>query len=81
MIHVADLQLDRAAVESFPESLARENCVLPLGYKDQKLQLLFGKRESYQEDIEKFVFLMNARIDRFVAEHSRVEKRSTRYTG
>ena len=74
MIRIANLKIDSDAWEFLPESMAREECVLPLGARGGKLRVVFGRRPEYSEGIEKLEFVLNRRLICAVADRDRVER-------
>lgn len=74
MIQVANLKIDPVAPEYLPESLAREECVLPLGLDGDALRIVLGRREEYSESIEKLQFVLDRKIVCAVADRQRIER-------
>jgi Type II secretion system (T2SS), protein E, N-terminal domain len=74
MIRIANLKIDPAAPEYLPESLAREECVLPLGLDGDALRVIFGRRVDYRESIDKIRFVLNRRLICAVADRERLER-------
>jgi hypothetical protein len=46
MMRVGEYTIEPAAFDAFPESVAREDCLLPLGFMDGRLRILAGRRDD-----------------------------------
>jgi hypothetical protein len=73
-IRIANLLIDPSAPEYLPESLAREECVLPLGPSGDALRVVFGRRDDYKASIDKLQFVLNKTLVCAVADRRRIER-------
>src|SRR5262245_40812021 len=73
MFRIANLQIDPLAVEHMPESVAREECVLPISVEGNVLRVVFGRRLDYRQSIETLRFILDMRVECAVADRTRVE--------
>ena len=74
MIRVANLRVDPVAIELMPESIARENCVLPIRVEGGTLNVVLGRRTDVGELIDKLRFILDRPIVCAVADREHVER-------
>ena len=75
MFRIANLSIDPVVFENFPESLAREECVLPLGFCGDKFRVIAGKRPEAEllAALRRVAFITDLRLLYSLAEPERVK--------
>ena len=69
-----------STVELLPESVARENAVLPLDEEDGALCVVMSGPQDY-DTREKLVFILNRKIEIAIAPRSKILEAIERYYG
>ncbi len=73
MIRIANLEIDPTALDYCPESLAREECVLPIRLEGNAIRVAIGRRDDYQDLLKKLRFITERRIFWAVADRQALE--------
>jgi type IV pilus assembly protein PilB len=79
-VNVADVVLPPAVVELVPESVARENAILPLAVQDGELKVIVSDPDDY-ETFEKLRFILNRRIEIALAPREAILEAINRHYG
>ena len=79
-INVKDVQIPQAVVELVPESVARENCVLPFAEEDGGLRVLIADPNDV-ETLDKLRFILDRRISIALAPREAIREAINRYYG
>jgi type IV pilus assembly protein PilB len=79
-INLDDTVISPSVVELLPESVARENAVLPLDEEDGILRVVMSDPQDY-DTREKLVFILNRRIEIALAPRSKILEAIERYYG
>jgi hypothetical protein len=61
MIRIANLTIDPDVYDYFPESVAREWCILPIGFRGDRFRVIAGRRveSELREGLRKAGFITN----------------------
>lgn len=79
-IDLKEVQIPTSVVELVPESVARENFILPLAAEDGTLKIITSDPNDY-ETIEKLRFILNKRIETALAPRQAINEALNRYYG
>jgi type IV pilus assembly protein PilB len=79
-VNLSDVMVPPAVVELVPESVARENAILPLAAEDGMLKVVASDPDDY-ETIEKLRFILNRRIETALAPREAILEAINRYYG
>lgn len=79
-INLADVVIPPAVVELVPESVARENVILPLAEEDGQLKVIVSDPEDF-ETFEKLRFILNRRIEPVLAPRDAILEAINRHYG
>lgn len=64
MLRIANLSIDLAVFDHFPESVAREECILPIGFRGERFRVVAGRRpdNELREALHKAAYITNLRL-------------------
>ena len=79
-VKVAELTIAPAIVELVPESVARENAILPLAEEDGALRIAISDPEDF-ETLEKLRFILNRPIEQVLAPRDAITEAINRHYG
>lgn len=79
-INLADVVIPPAVVELVPESVARENVILPLAEEDGQLKVIVSDPDDF-ETFEKLRFILNRRIEPVLAPRDAILEAINRHYG
>ena len=79
-VNVKDVQIPQSVVELVPESVARENCVLPFAEEDGGLRVLIADPNDV-ETLDKLRFILDRRISIALAPREAIREAINRYYG
>ena len=79
-ISLADVVIPPAVVELVPESVARENVILPLAEEDGQLKVIVSDPDDF-ETFEKLRFILNRRIEPVLAPRDAILEAINRHYG
>jgi type IV pilus assembly protein PilB len=79
-VNVKDVQIPQNVVELVPESVARENCVLPFAEDDNGLRVLIADPNDV-ETLDKLRFILDRRISIALAPREAIREAINRYYG
>jgi len=79
-VNLDETVISPSIVELLPESVARENAVLPLGEEDGALRVVMSDPLDY-DTREKLVFILNRKIEIAVAPRPKILESIERYYG
>lgn len=79
-VNLAEVVIPPAVVELVPESVARENAILPLAEEDGCLKVIVSDPDDYPT-FEKLRFILNRRIETVLAPRESIQEAINRYYG
>ena len=79
-VDLSEVVIPPSVVELVPESLARENVILPLAEEDGMLKVIASDPDDY-DTIEKLRFILNRRIETALAPRESILEAINRYYG
>src|SRR3989304_8859257 len=79
-VNLSEVVIPPSVVELVPESVARENAVIPLSEGDGKLTVIISDPDDY-ETIEKLRFILNRPIETALAPRDAIMEAINRYYG
>jgi type IV pilus assembly protein PilB len=79
-VNVAEVNIPPAVIELVPESVARENAVLPLSESDGHLMIIISDPWDI-DTIDKLRFILNKQIDLSIAPREAINEAINRYYG
>ena len=79
-INLSDVLVPPAVVELVPESVARENAILPLAEEDGQLKVIVSDPDDF-ETFEKLRFILNRRIEPVLAPRDAILEAINRHYG
>ncbi len=79
-VDLSEVVIPPSVVELVPESLARENVILPLAEEDGMLKVIASDPDDY-DTIEKLRFILNRRIETALAPRENILEAINRYYG
>jgi type IV pilus assembly protein PilB len=79
-VNLAEVVIPPSVVELVPESVARENAILPLAEEDGSLKVIVSDPNDYPT-FEKLRFILNRRIDTVLAPREAILEAINRYYG
>ena len=77
-VNLKEVKIPAAVVELVPESIARENTIVPLAADDGQLTIVLSDPSEY-ELLDKLRFILNRRIDFALAPREAIESAINRY--
>jgi len=79
-IDLTDMEIPKAIIELVPESVARENLVLPLALEGNTLKIITSDPENF-EAIQKLQFILNKDITPILAIQEQIQEAINRHYG
>ncbi len=79
-VNLSEVMIPPSVVELVPESVARENAVIPLSESDGKLTVIISDPDDY-ETIDKLRFILNRPIETALAPRDAITEAINRYYG
>jgi len=79
-VHLSEVVIPPSVVELVPESVARENAVLPLSQGDGRLKVIVSDPDDY-ETIDKLRFILNCQIEIALAPRESILEAINRHYG
>ncbi len=79
-VNLAELAIQPAVVELVPESVARENVILPMAETDGELKVIVSDPDDF-ETFEKLRFILNRRVTPVLAPRESILEAINRYYG
>lgn len=79
-IRLADITIPPSVIELVPESVARENSILPLHEEDGELKVVVSDPDDF-ETFEKLRFILNRRIEIALAPREAIQESINRHYG
>jgi len=79
-VELDDVVIPPAIVELVPESVARENAILPLAEEDGELRIVASNPDDF-ETFEKLRFILNRRIEVCLASRESIQEAISRHYG
>lgn len=79
-VNLSEVAIPPAVVELVPESVARENAIIPLAEEDGQLKVIVSDPDDF-ETFEKLRFILNRRIEPVLAPRDSILEAINRYYG
>jgi len=79
-VELTDVQIPPAVIEMVPESVARENTVIPLTHENNALQLVVSNPEDI-ETLDKLRFILNKDVQPVLADREQINEAINRHYG
>jgi type IV pilus assembly protein PilB len=79
-VDLAEVQIPKSVIELVPESVARENVVVPLGLEDNTLTLVTSDPTNY-DTVQKLQFILNKEIKPVLAVQEQIQEAINRNYG
>ncbi len=79
-INLTDISIPESVIELVPESVARENAILPLAEEDGLLKVIVSDPEDF-DTIEKLRFILNRKVEIALAPRENILEAINRYYG
>ncbi|MCO6456728.1 MAG: type II/IV secretion system protein [Pirellulaceae bacterium] len=79
-VNLAEVTIPESVIELVPESIARENSIMPLSEEDDALKVLVSDPLDI-ETIEKLRFIMNRKVETALATRESIQEAINRYYG
>ncbi len=79
-VDLANVEIPKAVIELVPESVARENVVLPLSLDGNVLKLITSDPSNY-DAIQKLTFILNKDVQPVLADHEQIREAINRHYG
>ncbi len=79
-VHLDDVVIPSSVIELVPESVARENAILPLAEEDGELKVIVSDPDDF-ETFEKLRFILNRRIEIALAPRESITEAINRHYG
>ncbi|QDV67911.1 Type II/IV secretion system protein [Rosistilla carotiformis] len=79
-INLSEVRIDETVIELVPESVARENNVLPIGGDENVLKVLISDPFDL-ETVEKLRFILNRKVETALAPKTSIQEAINRYYG
>ncbi|QDS87580.1 Type II/IV secretion system protein [Rosistilla ulvae] len=79
-VNLSEIRIDETVIELVPESVARENNVLPIGGDETVLKVLISDPFDL-ETIEKLRFILNRKVETALAPKTSIQEAINRYYG
>ena len=79
-VELSEVTIPPGVVELVPESVARENCIIPLAEEDGMLKVIAADPDDYNT-IEKLRFILNRRIETALSPREKILEAINRYYG
>lgn len=79
-VNLEQVEIPKAVIELVPESVARENVVLPLSLEGNTLKLITSDPTNY-DVIQKLTFILNKDVQPVLADHEQIREAINRHYG
>lgn len=79
-VNLEEVEIPKAVIELVPESVARENVVLPLSLEGNVLKLITSDPTNY-DVIQKLTFILNKDVQPVLADHEQIREAINRHYG
>jgi type IV pilus assembly protein PilB len=79
-VDLADTQIPASVIELVPESVARENAVIPLSHENNMLQIVISNPEDI-ETLDKLRFILNKDVQPVLADREQIQESINRHYG
>ena len=79
-VNLEDIEIPKAIIELVPESVARENVVLPLSLDGNTLKLITSDPTNF-DIIQKLTFILNKDVQPVLADHEQIRAAINRHYG
>src|SRR5580693_8134493 len=79
-VDLGNVEISKAIIELVPESVARENVVLPLSLEGNVLKLITSDPSNY-DAIQKLTFILNKDVIPVLADHEQIREAINRHYG
>src|SRR6476661_2021352 len=79
-VNLEEVEIPKAVIELVPESVARENVVLPLALEGNVLKVITSDPTNY-DVIQKLTFILNKDVQPVLADHEQIREAINRHYG
>ncbi|MBX7104451.1 MAG: GspE/PulE family protein [Gemmataceae bacterium] len=79
-VELTDTQIPASVIEMVPESVARENAVIPLSHENNALQIVISNPEDI-ETLDKLRFILNKDIQPVLSDREQIQEAINRHYG
>jgi type IV pilus assembly protein PilB len=79
-VDLSNVEIPKAVIELVPESVARENVVLPLSLDGSVLKIITSDPSNY-DTIQKLTFILNKDVQPVLADHEQIREAINRHYG
>ncbi len=79
-VDLSDTQIPASVIEMVPESVARENAVIPLSHENNMLQIVVSNPEDI-ETLDKLRFILNKDVQPVLADREQIQESINRHYG
>jgi type IV pilus assembly protein PilB len=79
-VNLEEVEIPKAVIELVPESVARENVVLPLSLEGNVLKIITSDPTNY-DVIQKLTFILNKDVQPVLADHEQIREAINRHYG
>src|SRR4051795_2951588 len=79
-VNLEEVEIPKAVIELVPESVARENVVLPLSLEGNVLKVITSDPTNY-DVIQKLTFILNKDVQPVLADHEQIREAINRHYG
>ena len=79
-VNLEEVEIPKAVIELVPESVARENVVLPLALEGNVLKIITSDPTNY-DVIQKLTFILNKDVQPVLADHEQIREAINRHYG
>lgn len=79
-VDLTDTQIPASVIEMVPESVARENTVIPMSHENNALQIVVSNPEDI-ETLDKLRFILNKDVQAVLAEREQINEAINRHYG
>jgi type IV pilus assembly protein PilB len=79
-VNLEEVEIPKAVIELVPESVARENIVLPLSLEGNILKIITSDPTNY-DIIQKLTFILNKDVQPVLADHEQIREAINRHYG
>src|SRR5580765_947331 len=79
-VDLADTQIPASVIEMVPESVARENAVIPLSHENNQLQIVVSNPEDI-ETLDKLRFILNKDVQAVLSDREQIQEAINRHYG
>ncbi len=79
-VDLANIEIPKTVIELVPESVARENVVLPLSLEGNVLKIITSDPTNY-DTVQKLTFILNKDVQPVLADHEQIREAINRHYG